>query len=180
MPSKSALPLTIFAMALLYVALYRLNEVLFDGVVHAGYAGLVYLPAIVRLLAVLLIGPWAIVSLFIGAAWVVELPGGLSAAEALLINASLALGAPLAILLAMRQLSIPRDLAGLGPAAILILSLASAFGNTLSYNAAILAIDGSRFSPAGVGAVFIGDTIGTWLAIFAIKLGIAAFARRSE
>ncbi len=141
-----------------------------------GTASPVFLPAFVRLFGVLVAGIWAIPALFIAALFCVDF--GLGASERALVSLLLATGAPLAIMVTSRLLHLNPTLENLTPARLLALSIASGIGNSLFYNFALFLV-GIPVDPiTGHVATFVGDVIGTWVIIYAIKLGWHLFWRQ--
>lgn len=158
---------------LLYVALCHVSDWLTPNQAVGGVASILFLPAFVRLLGVLLAGWWSIAGLAVGAYFCLDYipdPG-----DRLALAALLGAGGPLATMAAMRALGIGRRLAYLAPRQIWWLSVACAAGSSLAYNVG-LSLAGLGAAPvAALAATFIGDVAGTWAVIYATKLALHAW-----
>lgn len=163
------------AFAALYVSLYQLSGAISGNEAFGGFASAFFLPAFVRLLAFLIIGYWSIPALFVAALICIDL--GLGTDAKIVVAAFLAVGAPLGIALTMRVVKLDLALSNLTPARLLWLSMGSALGNTIAYQAGLSIVG---FKPHGLLAdavTFIGDTAGTWAIIYLIKVALTLFGR---
>lgn len=162
---STALTATLLAAG--YVGLYQLNVFIMGETAFGGLASLVFLPAFVRLLAVLLIGWWAIPTLFVAAWFCVDL--SLSPGSQFIVAGALALGAPLAIQSTRKHAGLHPTLSNLTWRRLLLLSFASAFGNGAAYHLGLLFVGGAPGLVSSFPATILGDTVGTWAVIYAIK-----------
>lgn len=162
--------------AILYVALYHLSGLLSGNQQVGGIASLLFLPAFIRLLGFLMVGFWIVPALFAASCWIVmtgayQIGAGYTAD--LLLAASTAIGGPLGVAIAARLCGLKPDLENLSPLCLLVLSFACSAGNALFHHASLRIsgiVDG--ISPATFG-IFVGDMLGTWAIIYAIKIAIS-------
>lgn len=167
--------LTAMLLAAVYIGLYRLNVLIMGDTAFGGLASLVFLPAFVRLLAVLLIGWWSIPTLFVAAWFCVDLD--LDPGSQFIVATALALGAPLAIQYTRRDTGLHSTLSNLTGQRLLLLSFASAFGNGVAYHLGLLLVGGTPGLTSSFPATILGDTVGTWAVIYALKI-ILTLARK--
>jgi hypothetical protein len=126
--------LEIGAVATLWVLLFELNGWLFAGWETSELANWVFLPAALRLVAVLIVGWRGACGLFLGALvtnWLMQTPWP----SALALSALSALGPVLAVKLARDWLRWPTDLAGLRFSHLLLLAALGAACNGLLHHA---------------------------------------------
>lgn len=148
-----------FGIFVSYVLLYRLNDFLIGNTVFGGVASILFLPAFVRLLGFLLIGPWTIIPLFFAALICVDL--GFDFGEQIVVAMALACGSQIALIFANRASGLNPTLDNLTVGRLLLLSFASAVGSSAAYNGALIL---AGHSGATVSTMFIalaGDALGT-------------------
>lgn len=168
------------ALALLYVALYHLADVMAGSQSVGGVASLFFLPAFVRLLGFLIVGLWIIPALFLAGLYLVftgayDLGPG-NAAE-IGMTAFTAVGGPLGVYIASQIGRLDPSLSNLTPLRLLGLSFGCCAGNAIFHHWALLTA-GIKSSPAVTDlAVFVGDMIGTWTIIYLIKTGLTIYSK---
>lgn len=151
----------------LYVALYEINVLLIGDTAFGGIASLLFLPAFIRLLAVLLLG-WRSAPILFVAAWIcVDLE--LSTASQLIVASALAVGAPIGIQIAKQLSGLNVTLNNLTGKRLLFLSFAAAIGNSAAYHLGLAAVGISSRIDILVPVTILGDTIGTWIVIYGLK-----------
>lgn len=157
---------------LAYVLLYQVNLKLMGNEAFGGVASLIFLPAFIRLLGFLIIGPWTIIPLFLAAYVCVDL--GLDWQDQALVSLALASGSPLALIFACKALRISPALDNLNGKRLLALSSVSAIASAAFYHFALKVIDVSPTSNLVLAATIAGDVLGTWLIFYFIS-AIMAF-----
>lgn len=162
-------------LAVLYIALYQASEVLVSQETIGGVASLVFLPAVVRLLGFLLVDFWIIPALFLAALACVDLHLGWP--DRIVVSAFLALGGPLGTAAVAALSGLKPGLSNLSPRHLLILSIGCSLGNTAAYNLSLELVGMENLGAHVQMATFVGDTLGTWLAIYAIKFGVDLLER---
>lgn len=165
----------IFGVAVAWAGAFTLNESVLAASQHSSRANWVFLPAAVRLLAVLLFGEVGAVGVVIGS--LLTLPHALAIDPA--YNAALAISsgaAPLAAVLVCRQfMAISRNLGGLRAWHIVVLSIASAAANAVILNSYLAAIGRLHGDIEQIATVFVGDMMGTAIVLFVLS-NLLAFA----
>ncbi len=154
----------------LYVALYHVSEALIDQEVVGGVASLLFLPAVVRLLGFLLVDFWIIPALFLAALACVDLH--LAWPDRIVVSAFLALGGPLGTAAVAAFSGLKPSLSNLTPRHLLGLSIGCSLGSALAYNLSLALVGIENLGLRTQLATFIGDSVGTWIAIYAIKFGV--------
>lgn len=168
--------LTGAALVFLYVALYDLSDWIVGTEGFRDTAGIIFLPAFIRLLGFLLIGFWVIPALFVAGLFCVDL--GLGLGGKVVVSAFIAVGGPLGAFIAAKLSGLQPSLSNLTPMRLLLLSAFCSAGNAVFYH------PGLHY--AGIGwhsdfsmhlIVFAGDMIGTWVTIYFIKLSLEMFLK---
>ncbi|MFM7028738.1 MAG: hypothetical protein ACKOXK_08710 [Chakrabartia sp.] len=175
----SRVALSAFFVAL-YVALFWVTNALVGALVLQGLVSLLFLPAFVRLISFLVLGFWAMPLLFF-AGYLCILLGFYDIAPGnnveIAATIAMAIGAPVGTWIVMKLRRVRPDLNALSPLDLLWLSLGCSLGNAVVQKMALLTM---LPAPPGRGimiGLFIGDTLGTWLAIMLVKAGLT-FASR--
>jgi hypothetical protein len=169
--------IAVIGVALVWLAFFRLNDWLFSQLAYTERAHWIFLPAALRVLAVLLLGSKGAVGLMAGAYLTLphEEPNDLIYEIALSVSSGLA---PLAaVAICQRFFKIKSDLGGLRGAHIVSLSAVSALANSVLLN--ILLFSTGRHHGDGVLAatIFIGDMLGAALVLLAVAIGVFVFIR---
>jgi hypothetical protein len=139
-----------------WVCLYVLNDWLFSQVAISVYASWIFLPAALRMLAVLLCGWVGVAGLFIGS--LMTAFAGLSA-----------LAPMMAYLLCIRWFNWQSDLRGLSATQLVVLSLLVALIGASMHNLHLIGIGAiDSFGPTFV-TMFVGDMAGTFIVLYAAK-----------
>ena len=171
----------VFGVAAAWMGSFTLNEWALAATAHSSRANWVFLPAAVRLLAVLLFGELGALGLAIGSLCVLLQ----HSSHDLGYNIGLAVSsgmAPLAAVYVCRRfMQLGSDLAGLRPQHIITLSVASALANAVMLNSYMAAMGRLRGDIEQVLTVFVGDTLGTAIVLFVLS-NLLAFAlpRRAQ
>lgn len=166
--------ITVVGVAIVWLAFFRLNDWLFSQLAYTERAHWIFLPAALRVIAVLLFGGKGAVGLMAGAYLTLphENPNDLTYEIALSVSSGLA---PLAaVAICQRAFPINSDLRGLRGSHITALSVGSAFTNSALLN--ILMFTNGRHHGDGMLAttIFIGDMLGTALLLLAVSMGLSA------
>jgi hypothetical protein len=166
-----------------YIILFYISQWLGGQTLLSANISLFFLPAIIRLLGVLLIGAKIIPSLMIASLYL-TLTGsydlGPGNTSEFLMGVMTAVGGPLAVILTARIIRLRLDLRNLSATRLLILSAACSLGNALALGITLFVREPELAESMVFLEVFSGDMIGTWVAIYAIKLGLDAYAASSD
>lgn len=155
------------AMSALYVVLYRVSDFFAGNETVGGVASVIFFPAFVRLRGFLVIRWWIVPALFFAGMFCVDLGLGLEAR--IFVSLAIAFGAPTGIYLVACATNLSPKLDGLNAMQLLWLSLGSAGGNALFYNAAVAIARPYQSGENFVLEIFLGDALGTWFMILMIK-----------
>jgi hypothetical protein len=161
-----------------YVFFYELNGWMFSQVKISDNISWVFLPAAIRMLAVLLFEWAGVAGLFAGSLAVIfhllaDEPGHALALATLSSVPSL-----LAARFVQRSLGIQADLAGMTGRHLLVFGLAGGLVNSLSHTLYFASRDGSLAPLHGFIPMFIGDSIGTLLVLYAGAITLRHFRPR--
>lgn len=156
--------------ALVWVMLYVANDWLFEHVAISVYASWVFLPAALRMLAVMLCGWIGVLGLLVGSVITGYYTHGMGDPGMLIVLAGLsALSPMMAFLVCTHWFGWRDDLRGLNAVQLVVLStLVSLFGASL-HNLHLLAIGAINGFSQTFTTMFVGDMIGTFLVLYAAK-----------
>lgn len=168
--------------ALSWVCLYLLNDWLFSQAAISVYASWVFLPAALRMLAVLVCGWVGVAGLFVGSLMTAFYTHGFADPGMLVVLAGLSALAPMmAYLLCIRWFNWQADLRGLSASQLVVLSLLVALFGACLHNLHLIGIGAiETFGPTFV-TMFVGDMVGTFMVLYAAKflLGFMPLGDRS-
>lgn len=156
--------------ATVWVALYALNDWLFEHVAVSVYASWVFLPAALRMLAVMLCGWVGVLGLFVGSMITGYYTHGLTDPGMLVVLAGLSALAPMmAFLVCTHWFGWRGDLRGLSAMQLVVLStLVSFFGASL-HNLHFLTIGAIDGFGSTFMTMFVGDMAGTFIVLYGAK-----------
>ncbi|UOD49682.1 hypothetical protein [Orrella daihaiensis] len=174
MDSSLRTPPSVFAqlavIAGCWVFLYILNDWLFDNVAVSQYASWVFLPAALRMLAVLLCGWTGVLGLFIGSFITALYTHNFTDPGMVIVLAGLSALAPMVAYVACARLfGLRTDLQGLSAVQLVILSVAAALVGSILHNLHFSAIGISHAFGHTFVTMFVGDLIGTFAMLYAAK-----------
>lgn len=166
--SATTMAAEISGVAVLWVTLFKLNEWLFSTFEFAEQVNWIFLPAAIRVAAVLMFRIRGAVGLFVGALITSspELSGGMFASA--LAAASSALAPLAAVYLASRQLRISDDLRGLNFSQLAALSCGGAALSALVHTVLFSVQAGDLEKMWGFFPMFAGDLLGTLIVVYAV------------
>ncbi len=164
--------------AVVWVALYKLNLWLFSDLQITGFISWIFLPAAIRVLAVMVAGWAGALGLFLGAVVTSAVFTDLMLLDVLTISALSALGPLAAVHLCTRWLSLPNDLSGLQRWQLLVFAVTGAVFNVLPHNLYFYLTGMSDNLWTGVIPMFVGDLIGTMSILYVASLSIRLILSR--
>lgn len=166
------------SVAVLWVGLYWLNDWAFPFLEKTQAASWIFLPAALRLIAVLVWGLPGALGLWIGAIVTSgQVFGGSS--PAVLIAAPMSALAPLlAVTLMRKPLALKPDIGGLSFGALAQLALVNATCSALLHLVAFLALKDPKANPSDIFTMLTGDLVGTLVVLYAYKLLLIALPAR--
>lgn len=165
----------IAAVAVTWICFFRINQYAFQSTMQTARAHWIFLPAGVRLLAVLVFSEVGMFGIILGSWVTVAGTTNLGADHELVLACCSGIAPYLAARQGSKWMAIPESLAGLSGPRILVLSLLSAASNAILLNSYLWLSD-SETGTRQIWAVFVGDFAGTWLvlALIAAVLSLAA------
>jgi len=164
--------------AVLWVSLYWLNDWAFHFLEKSQAASWIFLPAALRLIAVLIWGLPGALGLWIGALVTSSQVFG-SWTPAVLIAAPMSALAPLLAVALMREpLGLKPDLGGLSVGALAQLALANATCSALLHCLVFIVLRDPIANPADIFTMLIGDLVGTLVVLYGMKLLLSALPSR--
>lgn len=149
-----------------WIFLYQLNAWWFDALDWAAGVNWIFLPAAVRLLAVLLFGSAGAVGLFMGGLFTMSVIEEAPWPKVLGIAGVSALAPLLAIGLMLQRLRLPSSLCGLGTRHLILLALASAASSVLLHNLYYWYSQHRADPLSGLLPMFAGDIAGTVIVLY--------------
>lgn len=165
---------------LLYFVTYHLNAWFFSSVSIAPYLSLIYLPAAIRVLTVLVMGLPAAIGLTLGTLLTIYTTEGAWEHvwyETVPVSFISGFGPLLAVFIGQRLLKLPTDLSGLKPLHLVALSVLGAACNAIPTNAFYWATGHMDTPLVAIMQMFVGDVLGTliflWAAGVVAKLRLA-------
>lgn len=165
-----------------WVLLYVLNDWLFDQAAISAYASWVFLPAALRMLAVLLCGWVGVVGLFVGSFITGVYTHGLLDPGMLTVLAGLSALSPMvAFLICTRWFGWRSDLCGLSATQLVVLSLLVSLCGAGLHNMHLLAIGAIDSIGQTFVTMFVGDLVGTFVVLYAAKflIGLVPFNKQT-
>lgn len=166
------------AVAIVWLSLFQFNEWLFSRAAYSERAHWIFLPAAVRVLAVLLFGGRGAAGLMVGAYFTLPHQENADLTYEFLLAISSGLAPLIAVAACQKVLSIKRDLAGLRGSHIAALSFGSAVANAGLLNILMLVTGRHDGSITLVATIIVGDTMGAAILLLVIALCVSALSRR--
>ena len=170
--SVTTMAAEIAGVAVLWVMLFKLNVWLFSDFEFGQQVNWIFLPAAVRVAAVLLFGMRGAVGLFLGALITSSPELGGSVVTSVLAAALSAVAPLTAVYLASRQLKIPSDLQGLSFGQLAVMSFAGAALSALAHTVLFSIQAGELEKMWGFLPMFAGDLLGTLLVVYAVHFAL--------
>jgi hypothetical protein len=175
--STVAMILFVLGIALAWFALFQLNNWLFSRIYLTGFISWIFLPAAIRMFAVM-VGGWAgTLGLFFGAILTNLSLLKYEPFNIVMLAGLSALGPLVAFNLCTRWLKLPRDLAGLQHSQLLVFAVAGAIFNSFPHNLYFYFTGLSPDAWSGVVPMFVGDLAGTLIVLYLASLAVRLFTK---
>ena len=158
--------LPVGGVALAWVALFELNAYWFEFLAVSPYVGWIFLPAALRVLAVLLFKARGVLGLFLGALITNSPLWGAEWWDALALSAVSALSPALALWLGSRWLKLEPTLHGLNGRQLLTLSAIAALSSSALHALLFYAIEHDTPWPNAMLSMTVGDFAGTLMVLY--------------
>lgn len=166
-----------------WLVLFWLNDALFEAAEVDAFISWIFLPAAIRVLAVMLFGGAGVAGLFVGSC-ITGPDVDANWAQAGAISLVSAVAPLIAVRACQRRLNLPDTLAGLNSRNLLCFSIAGAAVSVALHQLVFALFDTRDDLLEGVVPMFVGDLVGTALVLFAASAAVrlvdrlAAGARR--
>lgn len=174
--SIGAMFLYVMGVAIVWVALYLSNNWLFSEIYLNSFISWIFLPAAIRMLAVMINGWAGALGLFFGAILTNLSQLELEPLNMFVLAGLSALGPLAAVHLCTRWLQLPADLVGLQRSQLLVFAFAGAIFNVIPHNIFFYLSGMSDDVWSGVLPMLVGDLAGTvivlYVASFSIRMAI--------
>ena len=167
------------AVVLLWTGLFYVNEWLFSALSLNSVINWIFLPAAIRMLAVMALGWVGAVGLFIGALLTNDIMVHSSWEDAIVIAGLSALGPMVAVRACTCLLRISDNLAGLRPSQLIIFSLAGVVCNVLPHNVYFFFSGHTPDIVSGMIPMLVGDLLGTLVILYLASLALKLITARS-
>ncbi|MFA7585502.1 MAG: hypothetical protein WCY11_04785 [Novosphingobium sp.] len=164
---------TICGISIAWVAAFELNGWVFSALEHTIRAHWIFLPAALRLLAILMFGRIGAAGLVLGAYLTVQGTAGGDAVHEILLSLCSGITPLVAVGLGKWMLDVPGNLAGLRSMHIVVLCALCASLNALVLNAYLLASGRPESSLVQILTIFVGDLLGAAIVLLLLA-GILA------
>lgn len=172
-----AMILFVLGVALAWFALFQLNTWLFSTIHLTGFISWIFLPAAIRMLAVMVGGWTGTLGLFFGGILTNLSLLKYEPFNIVMLAGLSALGPLIAFNLCTRWLKLPRDLAGLQRSQLLVFAIVGAIFNSFPHNLYFYFTGLSPDAWSGVVPMFIGDLAGTLIMLYLASLVIRLFSK---
>jgi hypothetical protein len=165
-PAPAEAALGIIGIALAYVLLFELNGALFSAAVVTDNVSWIFLPAAIRMLAVMLFEWAGVVGLALGGVTVSLIHMNPGPMEALIQSSVSAIAPMLAYIACRRWLGLPRELGGLNAGHLFVFSVAGGLSNSVLVQAYLFLSERPGAQLIDVIPMFIGDVVGTLIVLY--------------
>jgi len=161
-----------FVSALAYVFFFELNDWLFSQVKVTDNISWIFLPAAIRMVSVLLFGWAGVLGLFAGSLVILFNQVAIQPGHVLALATLSSVPSLLAARLVQRALQIGHDLAGMTGRQLLVFGLAGGVTSSLVHTLYFVGREGSLAPFHGFVPMFVGDSVGTLLMLYAGAIGL--------
>ena len=168
--------LCVGAVAIAWLLFFKLNSFIFSYLETNQFVSLVFMPAGIRLVSVLLLEEYAVIGLFIGALLTSPMTS-VNLTQILIISLISALNPYLAVHTTKYLLKIDNLLNNLSAKELILMGIFSAGLNCISHHLYFYLTD-IRTSWADCASMFVGDLLGISIMLFLFSMGLK-FIRRS-
>ena len=167
------------AVALLWVLLFRLNRWALSSFDVTGFISWIFLPAAIRMLAIMACDWVGAVGLFAGALFTNQADPTISLTDGIVLAFLSSAGPLVAFWCCTRLLRLPFTLTGLTAKQLLVFATVGAALNAVPHNIYFF-LSGRMTSPIeGLVPMFLGDLVGTMVVLYAVSLALRLLFKRS-
>ncbi len=169
----------VLAVALCWVVVFKLNAFLFSSLEQSRWVHWIFLPAAVRVLAVLLLGRRGAVGLVLGALFTLS-PQDVTMPNAIILPLTSGLAPWLAVCGWKRLFRVRDDLFGIHPLHIVFLSVGCAIANGALLNLGLFLSEQAAGGGLQMLAIMTGDAFGTAIILFLLSVALSSSRRQQH
>ena len=166
------------AVALLWVLLFRLNQWAFSSFEVTVFITWIFLPAAIRMLAVMACDWVGALGLFAGALFTNQTDSSEDLTDGLVLAFLSAAGALVAFWCCTRLLRLPSNLTGLTARQLLVFAITGAMFNAVPHNIYFYLSDRMASPTEGLVPMFLGDLLGTVVVLYAVSFALRLMFKR--
>jgi len=166
------------AVAMLWVLLFRLNRWAFSSFDVTVFISWIFLPAAIRMLAIMACDWVGAVGLFAGALFTNQADPTISLTDGIVLAFLSAIGPLLAFWFCTRLLSLPSTLTGLTAKQLLVFAAVGALLNAVPHNIYFYFSDRMTSPIEGLIPMFLGDLLGTLFVLYAASFALRLMFKR--
>jgi hypothetical protein len=166
------------AVALLWVLLFRLNQWAFSSFEVTVFITWVFLPAAIRMLAVMACDWAGALGLFAGAVFTHQTDSTGDLTDGLVLAFLSATGPLVAFWCCTRLLSLPSNLTGLTARQLLVFATMGAVFNAVPHNIYFYLSDRMASPIEGLVPMFLGDLLGTVVVLYVVSFALRLMFKR--
>lgn len=167
------------AVALLWVLLFRLNRWAFSSIDVTIFISWIFLPAAIRMLAVMACDWAGALGLFAGALFTSQTDPVTGLTDEVVLAFLSATGPLVAFWFCTRLLSLPSNLTGLTARQLLVFATMGAVFNSVPHNIYFYLSDRMSSPIEGLVPMFLGDLLGTVVVLYAVSFALRLMFKRS-
>ena len=166
------------AVAMLWVLLFRLNRWAFSSFDVTVFISWIFLPAAIRMLAIMACDWVGAVGLFAGALFTNQADPTISLTDGIVLAFLSAIGPLLAFWFCTRLLRLPSTLTGLTAKQLLVFAAVGALLNAVPHNIYFYFSDRMTSPIEGLIPMFLGDLLGTLFVLYAASFALRLMFKR--
>jgi hypothetical protein len=167
-----------FVVALLWVLLFRLNRLAFSSIDVTAFISWIFLPAAIRMLAIMVCDWVGALGLFLGALVTNQVDPTGGVVDGLALAFLSATGPLLAFWCCTRLLGLPTNLQGLTAKQLLVFAVMGALLNAVPHNIYFYMSDRMTSPIEGLVPMFLGDVLGTIVVLYVASLALRLLFKR--
>jgi len=164
--------------ALVWILLYHINAWLFSFAEVNKHVNWIFLPAAVRMVAVMVLGYTGVAGLFMGALFTSSLWASVNPLHDIATAALSSFGPLLAVIFCVKLIRLNSSLEGLGVVHIFVFAWMGAVVNVLLHSAYFSLFGVQSFSISTMVSMLVGDLVGTLVVLYGVSLLLRLALRR--
>lgn len=176
--SFGAMFLCVLGVAVAWISFYQLNNWLFSGTHISRFVSWIFLPAAIRMLAVIALGGAGGLGLFVGALVTNFIAHDVELTDSLVLAGLSASGPLCAVFLCTHFMRLPNDLLGLQRSHLFMFAAVGSLFNVVPHNIYFYLNGLSETVWTGMMPMFVGDLIGTLIVLYIASVSLRFISKR--